>query len=887
MIKKIMKTPSLLFSTLLFGFFFLPLTSLAQDMDAILGNDDFAKALAEEMNESDSSVGANSPSKEIYQDNSIRQMGVVDKEMMESAWQRDQLDQMRSLATKLCALDQRSCYLIENYRKFASEDINTLSLDDLKLFGTDIFSTYSLSFDAIDDAPVPDSYIINTGDILKISTIKSGGQSSVVESQVMRDGSILIKGIGQISIAGKNYSDAIKEIQLFVQDTRVGSITNVTMMKARTMNVFVLGATNRAGSYRVGAQASVLNVLSAVGGLEENASLRFIEVHDGSKLVDTVDLYQPLIYGSIDNSLFLADGYSILIPAAKNIVTIFGEINRPAKYEIKEGETLSKVLDFSLGYKVYADRSSFTVKRKNSLGHYDVLSIVDASSFILMNGDIIIVNQVKGDEQSYISFHGALRNPGMHAFNATLNFSDYLNPTQDLLNKSYPGFIVQKSFNNKTKGWNFKSYSLTDQGSINSIKIAQQDHFYIFSYDDIQFLSSREINKLIQNKSNDDVKKIQFSSIDESQNTATESFDNTKIECIKEITKYADSSFIQKYKNNINLIPQNNSTECPEIFIKFPEVFAFIVDEAIPVFGAVRSPGLYPIADGTSITDVLSIAGGSRGKGNAQIEFAYKDNSQSYSYVKVKNEYANRGLDTITLTGQFKNPGVYQIGYKETISQVVLRAGGLMGDAYPLGAIYTRESIKIAEQQALEKASKELADLLSTAITSGFMKQDSADLMNLMAFMNQANTIQASGRMIADLDIGTIKNTKNDFFVMPGDVLYMPKRPHSVTISGNVLNSVTVSYDPELSYKDYISLAGGFKDNGSKKNTFIILPNGKTIKPTNTLFSNNNSFILPGSTIIVPREARPLSGLSLVEVLSPTLANLSVTAASIAAISKD
>lgn len=887
-----MKTPSLLFSTLLFGFFFLPLTTLAQDVDALLGNGDFAEALAEKMNETGGTGGsgvANSPTKEIYQDNSIRQMGVVDKEMMESAWQRDQLDQMRSLATKLCDLDQRACYLIENYRKFASEDSNALSLDDLKLFGTDIFSTYSLSFDAIDDAPVPDSYIINTGDILKISTIQSGGQSSVVESEVMRDGSILIKGIGQIYIAGKNYSDAVKEIQLFVQDMRVGSIINVTMMKARTMNVFVLGATNRAGSYRVGAQASVLNVLSAVGGLEENASLRFIEVHNGSNLIDTVDLYQPLIYGSIDNSLFLADGYSILIPAAKNIVTIFGEINRPAKYEIKEGETLSKVLEFSLGYKVFADRSSFTVKRKNSLGHYDVLSIIDASSFVLMNGDIIIVNQVKGDEQSYISFHGALRNPGMHAFNATLDFSDYLDASKDLLNKSYPGFIVQKSFNNKTKGWNFKSYSLTDQGSINSIKIAQQDHFYIFSYDDIEFLSSRELDKLIQNKSNDDGKEIQFSSIDkdESKKIATESFDNTKIECIQKIAKYADSSFLQKYKNNINLIPQNNSTECPEVFIKFPEVFAFIIDEAIPVFGAVRNPGLYPIADGTSITDVLSIAGGSRVKSNTQIEFGYKDNSKSYSYIKVKNEYANRGIDTITLIGQFKNPGVYQIGYKETISQVVSRAGGLLGDAYPLAAIYTRESIKIAEQQALEKASKELADLLSTGFTSGLMKQDSADLMNLVAFMNQANTIQASGRMIADLDIDTIKNTKNDFFVMSGDVLYMPKRPQSVTISGNVLNAVTVSYDPELNYRDYISLAGGFKDNGSKKNTFIILPNGKTIKPTKAFFSNNNSYILPGSTIIVPREARPLSGLSLIEVLSPTLANLSVTAASIAAISKD
>ena len=42
--------------------------------------------------------------------------------------------------------------------------------------------------------------------------------------------------------------------------------------------------------------------------------------------------------------------------------------------------------------------------------------------------------------------------------------------------------------------------------------------------------------------------------------------------------------------------------------------------------------------------------------------------------------------------------------------------------------------------------------------------------------------------------------------------------------------------------------------------------------------------LLPGSTIIVPKQARPLSGLSFVEVITPILANLSLTAASIAAI---
>ena len=49
----------------------------------------------------------------------------------------------------------------------------------------------------------------------------------------------------------------------------------------------------------------------------------------------------------------------------------------------------------------------------------------------------------------------------------------------------------------------------------------------------------------------------------------------------------------------------------------------------------------------------------------------------------------------------------------------------------------------------------------------------------------------------------------------------------------------------------------------------------------------SSSNIMPGSTIIVPRDDRPLDGLSLVETISPILASLSITAASIAAINNN
>ena len=61
------------------------------------------------------------------------------------------------------------------------------------------------------------------------------------------------------------------------------------------------------------------------------------------------------------------------------------------------------------------------------------------------------------------------------------------------------------------------------------------------------------------------------------------------------------------------------------------------------------------------------------------------------------------------------------------------------------------------------------------------------------------------------------------------------------------------------------------------------------VNVTSVLLFKFNTFrkndLLPGSTIIVPRKARPLDSLALVETVSPILASLSVTAASIATIS--
>jgi len=159
-----------------------------------------------------------------------------------------------------------------------------------------------------------------------------------------------------------------------------------------------------------------------------------------------------------------------------------------------------------------------------------------------------------------------------------------------------------------------------------------------------------------------------------------------------------------------------------------------------------------------------------------------------------------------------------------------------------------------------------------------------------MSSLDNANPI---GRLVTELNPIKIRNSIEDNIILEdGDMIFIPKVQTTVTIVGQVLNPVTVPHNVGASFNDYLKLAGGLKKEADKGKVYAILPNGEALRrkrgislPVLPYLPFERTDILPGSTIVVPRKARPLDSLALVETLTPILANLSVTAASIAAIS--
>ena len=78
----------------------------------------------------------------------------------------------------------------------------------------------------------------------------------------------------------------------------------------------------------------------------------------------------------------------------------------------------------------------------------------------------------------------------------------------------------------------------------------------------------------------------------------------------------------------------------------------------------------------------------------------------------------------------------------------------------------------------------------------------------------------------------------------PGDRIFIPERPSTVTVSGQVLAPTSFSFDPSFKVKNYIDLAGGYSEDADRNRTLVIYPNGMASRVRNWPNSPNLS---PGS----------------------------------------
>ena len=362
----------------------------------------------------------------------------------------------------------------------------------------------------------------------------------------------------------------------------------------------------------------------------------------------------------------------------------------------------------------------------------------------------------------------------------------------------------------------------------------------------------------------------------------------------KVISTYDFYDFLLKGSLDSDVVLQDGDV----IFIPF-------IENSVNLGGAFKRPHRYEFIEGESVKDAIYLAGGFNSEvfGTPKLELSSVDSTtakRNISYLDPKkvsdvtlkngdviNISSVAGVDprTIKLSGEIKNPGEYSIQPGDKILDILKRAGGFSGEAYFQGGVYLRDEVAKSQKLSFERAADELENTIVDIVTQNSVSVGEYTLLPISNLIKKLREEEPLGRMIVDLDTLALKSDPiTNFTVQDGDELYVPKRPSSVSIVGEVLNSATVGFNPEYSIYDYIDLAGGLRDSADKNKIFVILPNGKAQLIKKGLFSTNKG-ILPGSTIVISRDSKPFDAIRWTQIITPILADLATSAAAIAAIS--
>ncbi|WP_343716447.1 SLBB domain-containing protein [Inquilinus sp.] len=341
-----------------------------------------------------------------------------------------------------------------------------------------------------------------------------------------------------------------------------------------------------------------------------------------------------------------------------------------------------------------------------------------------------------------------------------------------------------------------------------------------------------------------------------------------------------------------------------------------MIEHVVALDGQVRVPGSYPIIPGTSLATVLDIAGGTTVEADRRaIEVGYFSTLSPSNVagawrsvqslgattasiklnpgdsVRIPQSPQLREDGTVTLAGEFTHPGRYVIRRGETLLQLIQRSGGYTNQAFPYGAVFTREAVRQQQQQGYERTAREIQAGLPQLVqqTSGddSAKSATAALPAIQSLISELKSIPAAGRVVIEADPTVLAaKPELDFTLDTGDQLFVPKRPLFVTVSGEVLNPGTVQYDGKLTADDYVNFAGGTTEAADTGRAFVIMPNGQAQPLDLSSWSYSSVRVPPGSVIIVPRDLNPFDLYRLVKDVGSIVQSLAVSAASLVVISR-
>jgi protein involved in polysaccharide export with SLBB domain len=311
-------------------------------------------------------------------------------------------------------------------------------------FGADVFRRGGGNGDTLPmDLPVGPDYVLGPGDSLSIDLW--GGVSQRLFRVVDREGRLLLPEAGPLLVSGKSLGEVQEAVQRVLRTQFRDVSVDVSLLKLRTIRIYVVGEVASPGAYDISSLSTPLNALFAAGGVTARGSLRRLEHYRGKQLVEEVDAYDLLLHGIRGDARRLENGDSLRIPPLGTTVTVEGMVRRPGQYELRAEKNLNEVLDLAGGILPAAAVRHIEVQRLEAHEKRTMLSLemgeetdkaglrLEFEKFKIQDGDEIHIFPIAPYNTGAVYLEGHVLRPGRYSYREGMKLTDLIPSYTELL----------------------------------------------------------------------------------------------------------------------------------------------------------------------------------------------------------------------------------------------------------------------------------------------------------------------------------------------------------------------------------------------------------------------------------------------------------------------
>ena len=688
------------------------------------------------------------------------------------------------------------------------------------IYGSELFANEN-SFGENQNIATPMNYEVGTNDVLKL--VVYGVQEYSSDLDVSKEGNVLIDNVGRVKVAGLTIEAATTRIKQQMANTAYPSLRSgesklaLTVGDTRTIQVTIIGA-QRSGNYNVSSLSTILNALTEAGGPNDIGSYRNIELIRNNKLFKKIDLYAFMQNGDQSQNMGLKDRDVIRVPAYKGRIEIKGQVKRPGIFELNATESFKDFLQYAGGFDDTAYTAWVKVIQKNDKEKaVKDLPQNQFTSYQPQGGDIIQVSKILDRFQNRVKLSGAVFRPDVYELKEGMRISDLIQRADGLREDAYLGRaqLIRLKPNLLKELITINLSKALQRNAAENIELQREDELYINSIVDLR--------------------------------------DSLTVDLLGEVRSQGRFNYVDSMTVKDLILMAGG--------------FKYEASKQIEVARLIQIDDV--VTNNNVATILTTVVNGDLSFNTGQENFVL----QPMDVVTITKKAGYVNPEVVSITGQVNNVGKYTLSSRvERVSDIVKRAGGLIGQAYGEGAFIKRsrynidtlrsDESKTSIEQAYNRRFKlrqmtENVDIksnlsLGDGLTEDAKEQDNKKLKENLELIYKE--LSSDYYQIA-IDINKIiekPGSELDLVLRDKDEIVIPKLDNRVKISGGVLRPTNIVHRDGLSIGECISSAGGVSEYARRGRAYVVYANGKSKRTMHFGVFRINPTIKPGAEIVIP-----------------------------------